>query len=302
MIFEIVESMENYECPLSWKDYEKAVFAECRRVYNLKDAEIVSDAHVDGIYSGVKRQIDVLVKLKRDGELSSTIIVECKHYNSKINVKIVDSFIGCLEDVGANKGVLVSEKGFTRAAINRAHKGKDDIEIEILSLRDLQRFQSQVSIPYSGEDALVLSAPFGWIIDGKRRDFAPAVLCRRGIQFEVAAEKDKEWMYLQFWSKNSEIDTLENLISAQNDSLLEKDEKTEINIYEIEGLTVRQAFVSSYPTPEITTFREFDRFIAFIVLFCPEYYMNRDTRKTVEMLKDAVPIQVMKAPLFNQPM
>lgn len=284
----------NYSINLSWKDYEEAVFEECQRVYHFRDAEIIKNTVMLGKYSGVKRQIDVLIKLLKDAVISSTIIIECKHYCKKINVKVVDSFIGCLEDVGADKGIIVSEKGFTPAAISRAHKGKDDIEVDILSLAELQQFQSQGAFPYAGDSALALTAPFGWVIDGTRRGFTPVVLYRRGISFEEATGKEKEWMYIQFWRKQTEVDTLENLIGAQNESLIDQDERAIINVSEVEGLMVRQAFLPSYPTPEITVFREFWWFIAFAVVYCPECYVERDTKKAVTMLKEAIPIHVKK--------
>ena len=278
--------------PITWKDYEDAVYEECQRAYHFREAEIIKNTHIVGKYSGVKRQIDVLVKLLKKGIVTSTVIIECKHYGKKINVKIVDSFIGCLEDVGAEKGIIVSEKGFTKAAISRAHKGKDEIEVDILSLGELQQFQSQGAFPYAGDSMLALSAPFGWIIDGTRRGFTPAVLYRRGIPFDEAMCKEKEWMYVQFWSKTSEINTLKNLIEVQNESLLDKDAMAVIKLLEIDGLMVRQAILPSYPTPEITVFREYDWFIAFVVIFCPECYVDRDTKKAVTMLNEAIPIHV----------
>ncbi len=115
---------------------------------------------------------------------------------------------------------------------------------------------------------------------------------RRGIPFEEATGREKEWMYIQFWSKSSEISTLENLIEVQNESLLDKDAKTVSKLLKIDGLMVRQAFIPSYPTPEITVFREFDWFIAYVVIFCPECYIDRDTKKAVAMLNEAIPIHV----------
>lgn len=276
---------------VDWKEYEDAVFEECKRAFHFQDAEVLRDVRLLGKDSGVKRQIDVLIRQKKNGE-GLTTLVECKHYASKVNVKVVDAFIGCLEDVGADNGVIVSEKGFTKAAIRRAHKGKNDIEVDIVSLGELQQFQAQGAFPYAGDSGLALSAPFGWIIDGTRRGFAPAVLYRRGITFEEASGKEKEWMYIQFCRKNSGIDTLESLIEAQNETLREVDKDGEIRVLEADGLTVRQAFLPSYPTPEITVFKEYGWFIAFVVLFCPECFIDRDTRKVIEMLKAALPIHV----------
>jgi hypothetical protein len=282
----------NNSISLSWKDYEEAVFEEFRRVYHSLDAEIIKNTYINGKYSGAKRQIDVLIKLRKDDVVTSTIIIECKHYCTKINVKVVDSFIGCLTDAGADKGVIVSEKGFTKAAISRAHKGKDDIEVDILCLEELQQFQSQAALPYAGNSALALSAPFGWVIDGTIRGFAPAVLHRRGISFEEATKKEKEWMYVQFFGKQTKIDTLDKLIEAQNESLRVRDGRAIINVAIVDGLKVRQATLPSYPTPEITVFREFDWFIVFVVAYCPECYIDRDIKKVIAMLKDAIPIHV----------
>lgn len=278
--------------PYTWQDYEEAVFQECERVYHFHNAEIVKNAHIEGRYSGVNRQIDVLVRLCEGGKVISTILVECKHYKQKINVKIVESFIGCLEDVGADKGIIVSENGFSRAAINRAHYGKDDIEVDILNLGELQQFQSLGAFPFSGNNALAIAPPFGWIMDGTQRGFAPVVFYRRGIPFEDVTEKEKEWMYLQFWSKDSGIDTIKSLIEVQNASLKDTDERADIRVFDQDGLTVREARLPSYPTMETTVFRDFERFIAFLVLYCPEHFIKKDTKKAIDMLKEAIPIRV----------
>lgn len=277
---------------VNWKEYEDEVFQECERVFRQQGAEVIKNTYLVGRYSGVKRQIDIIIKGLKDGEIVSDCLVECKHYAQKINVKIVDSFIGCLEDVGVERGLLVSEKGFTKAAINRAHNGKENIEVDILSLGDLQQFQGYGAITYSGDNALIIAPPFGWIIDGKHRIDAPAVFYRRGLSFDEATRKEKEWMYLQIGAKETE--TIDSIIDFQNSQLKKKDERAEIRQYERDGLTVREAFLPSYPNPEITVFREFDRFIAFLVLFCPEGYIRRDTNKAISMLNKAVPMMMNK--------
>ena len=286
--------MATYErkLPRSWQEYEEAVYQECERVYHFRKCEITKNAHIVGRFSGVKRQIDVLVQFVNKESVISIIIVECKHYAQRINVKIVDSFIGCLEDVGADKGIIVSEKGFTKAAINRAHNGKEDIEVDIMSLGELKQFQVLGAFPYSGENGLAIASPFGWVIDGTQRSFAPAVFYRRGILFEDVTAKEKEWMYLQFWSKDSDVDTITSLIELQNKSLTEVDERADIRVFEQDGLTIREARLPSYPSTETTIFREFDRFIAFWVLFCPEHYIRKDTKKAIDMLNEAIPISV----------
>ena len=100
-------------------------------------------------------------------------------------------------------------------------------------------------------------------------------------------------MYLQFYSKEYECDTVKNLLENQNESLKEVDDNADIRVYEQDGLLVREANLPSYPTPEVTVFRDFERFIAFIVLYCPECYVIRDTKKAIDILNKAIPLNVV---------
>lgn len=63
------------------------------------------------------------------------IPIECKNYNKAVNVKTIDSFIGQMEDVGIPPahGILISSKGFTQGAIQRAKK----VGISTLTLEGL---------------------------------------------------------------------------------------------------------------------------------------------------------------------
>lgn len=68
-----------------------------------------------------KRQIDVLVKSETCG-LNLTTVVECKDYNKKIPVSVVDGFHSKLMDVRANKGILISRKGFSSKTLSKAKR------------------------------------------------------------------------------------------------------------------------------------------------------------------------------------
>lgn len=112
-----------------------------------------------GKYSKVKRQIDVL--LINDKE---KIAVECKYYNSKINVKVLDSFIGFLEDIEINDGILVTNKGVSKAAFNRVAESK--IKIRILSDNDIKNYRISGIITYENNRGALLPEPNGWICCG----------------------------------------------------------------------------------------------------------------------------------------
>lgn len=92
------------------------------------------------------RQIDVLITSEIAGMTIKTII-ECKDYKSKVSVGVVDALHSVMEDVNANKGVLVSSNGFSSTALKKAkrlgislytahealsEKWKIDIEIPVL--------------------------------------------------------------------------------------------------------------------------------------------------------------------------
>ena len=67
------------------------------------------------------RQIDVLITSKVAG-IEIKTIVECKDYNKKVDVKVIDGFHSVMQDVGAHKGVVVSRKGFSSTAIKKAKR------------------------------------------------------------------------------------------------------------------------------------------------------------------------------------
>jgi hypothetical protein len=89
-------------------------------------ADVLHNVHLDGRDSGVKRQIDVLVR-EKIGQYEIKIIIDCKDYNKPADVNDVGAFNTLLHDVGAQKGVLVCPKGFTGAAKTMAERYQIDL-------------------------------------------------------------------------------------------------------------------------------------------------------------------------------
>ncbi|AOW18472.1 hypothetical protein LPB03_13850 [Polaribacter vadi] len=100
-----------------WKKYEKELFTKYSEEF--PDHEIKINDKIIGQFSKVKRQIDISIR-KNVTNYSVLGIIECKYYNRKVDVKIVDCFIGFLDDIKANFGIIITNKGFTQAAKNRA--------------------------------------------------------------------------------------------------------------------------------------------------------------------------------------
>jgi ribosomal protein L18E len=99
------------------KEYELLV----EKLY--KDLEpnaiITHDDHIYDAQARIKRQIDVSIKYKFAG-VNHLIIVEVKDYKHKADISVVDKFQQVIEDVNANKGILICSKGFSKTALTKA--------------------------------------------------------------------------------------------------------------------------------------------------------------------------------------
>ena len=120
-----------------WIIYERAV-ARLKESYG--DCEVIHDFKVVGRRSGIERQVDIWLSTKVGGKHGVTVAVECKCRETEpVSIKDVDAFYGFIDDVGANKGVLVSNSGFTDGAKKRADGC--EIELEALTLEEAQDFE-----------------------------------------------------------------------------------------------------------------------------------------------------------------
>jgi hypothetical protein len=278
---------------MNWSDYEAEIFEYFHSTF--LGAEITKNVSIDGRYSKTPRQVDVLIEDYVAGSRFRTV-VDGKFFSSKVDLKDVESFIGMLNDVQAHKGVLITREGFTEAAINRAHYDQIDLDLDILNFKDLQHLQGQAAIPYSGSNAVLVPAPLGWVIDAKRRGGCVATLYERGRTLEDAG-KHREWMYINFWQKNSEARTLEELSALQDRGIISQFSDAKITyqptIKRPDARTLlRKADVPSYPAPEYTGFVEFEDFMFFGVLFTPIELAKRNVRKLEYIMAKILPMKI----------
>lgn len=84
-----------------------------------------------GLLSRVKRQLDVQLVSPADYE---ALTFECKDHARPVDVEVVDAFTGKLRDIGARRGAIVSNSGYTKAALNMA----EGLGIDTLVLVDTQ--------------------------------------------------------------------------------------------------------------------------------------------------------------------
>ncbi|MCF7353329.1 restriction endonuclease [Vibrio sp. CK2-1] len=278
---------------MNWKDYEKDIYQQFKDMYPT--AEITYDAKVRGRYSKVERQVDILVEDYAAGE-SITIMVDAKFFGKNIDVKDVESFIGMMQDVGADKGLLITQKGYSKAAIARAHNDPSRIELDILNFDELKKFQGFGALPYSGKHGVILPAPFGWVIDAGVRDGALAALYQRGLTVEEARERN-EWMYLNIFSKDKKIQDMDSFLKFHETEVLKNFPDAKIGYQKTVKrdkykTLIRTIEVNEYPTIEYTGFIDFGDSIFFCVLFTPEELKEKNIKKLLHIISKALPFNV----------
>jgi hypothetical protein len=101
-----------------WRQYELQIAVQIRS-RATGPVRILTDTTLQGRMSGVQRQIDILVEGSFAGVADASMVVDCKCWSSKIDVKDMETFIGMLDDVGVHLGMLMTTKGFTPAAQRR---------------------------------------------------------------------------------------------------------------------------------------------------------------------------------------
>ena len=99
--------------PKKWAAFE-AVVAAIHRQFG--ESAIITENEIIVGKSGTPRQCDVTIRTNVCG-YSILIVVECKKYNRPVEVGKVDALAGKIEDVGAAKGILISDSGFTDGAL-----------------------------------------------------------------------------------------------------------------------------------------------------------------------------------------
>jgi len=128
------------------KLYEELIFNRLRSNSRYHDEDyneieryrVLKDTNIIGCKSYTPRQIDVAIYSKtKYGE--SLTVVECKHYNKKIDVPILESFISKLDDVRANGGIIFTTLGYSETALKYALSTRG-LSLEILKLNELEEY------------------------------------------------------------------------------------------------------------------------------------------------------------------
>lgn len=279
---------------MDWRKYENEIFEAFKTAY--PNAKISFNQKIVGRYSKIERQVDVLVEGRIAGK-KIRLVIDGKYYSENIDVKGVDSFISMVEDIDAVQGILVTSKGYSEGAINRAYYGPTDIELDILNFEELKQFQGFGGITYSGQHGAIIPAPFGWVVDGTKRVECVATLYQRGKTFELAA-KSGEFIYVNIFSFDEKVKNLDDVIKLQEEETLHYHPKStfeytdSIERSDKKRTLLRKILREETNLEEYTAFAEFDNFCVFCVLFTPEQLKAKNIRKLEYVIERLIPINV----------
>lgn len=279
---------------MNWKKYENEIFETFKEAY--PNAKISYNQKIVGRYSKVERQIDVLIEGRIAGK-KLRLVIDGKYFSKNIDVKEVDSFISMVEDIDAAQGILITSRGYSPAAINRAYYGPTDIDLDILNFEELKEFQGYGGITYSGWHGAIIPAPFGWIVDRTKRDGSIANIYQRGLTYEEAA-KNGEFIYVNIFSFDENIKSLDDVIELHEDNTrFAHPEATfeytdSIDREDKKKTLLRKILRKGTDLQEYTGFVEFEEFCVFCVLFTPEQLKTKNIRKLEYVIERLLPMNV----------
>ncbi|MDP4283659.1 MAG: restriction endonuclease [Bacteroidota bacterium] len=255
---------------MNWRNYEHYIYYTYKNKYPTSNIEF--DKKIKGAISERVRQVDLYIEGEIAGE-KLVLIIDCKYFNKKIDIKIVEAFLGFVKDVKGNRGILITNKGFTKAANARAQNDQNaDIKLDIIEFKQLYPFQGPGAIIHRDEGGAIIQAPEGWVVDGKR--FSSEVLAAilpYGLSLENAAMM-KEVIFCNITIKQS-IPTIDNLIEYQDQGRLKFDSGSTVKIAEmkLKRYDKRNGICRETLYPQIgyfdwTIFIDFEKFIFYAYL------------------------------------
>jgi len=127
-----------------FREYENGV-ADILSFVVGEAATVERDVHLLGRRSAASRQIDILVRGRIFGLDNASLAVDCKCWKAKVDVADVGTFLDLLEDVGADLGLLMTTKGYSAAAKERARQARG-VRAEVVTLDELRQWSPRGTV------------------------------------------------------------------------------------------------------------------------------------------------------------
>lgn len=117
---------------VAWKEYQESA----ARYFRSLGLEAATDVSVQGVRTS--HDVDVLVKSHHVG-FDITWIVECKNWKTSVSKLHVLALREIVSDIGADRGILLSESGFQSGAREAANL----TNVQVTSLIELQELAGE---------------------------------------------------------------------------------------------------------------------------------------------------------------
>ena len=147
--------------PMSdFREYENGV-ADILSFIVGDSATVERNVRVASKRGGRKRQVDVLVRGRVFGLDDTTLAVDCKLRKRSITADDLDAFLGFLDDIAVDLGLLVASSGYSPAAKSRLQHERG-VHAEVVTLDELSAWSPKgtihVSFRLSATDAKAAAA------------------------------------------------------------------------------------------------------------------------------------------------
>lgn len=263
---------------MNWKEYENKVleyfterFPNCKIGKNIK---------LSGNRSQTLREIDILLTTTVFG-CSMDLVIECKNWNSKLDVSDIGTFIDKLNDIGISKGIMISKLGYSEGAYKRA-RSEVNVQLQVLNFENIPEFYGFWANSYRGNLGAIISAPNGWVVNNdiphERRIDMLGFMHPMEFKPEVASKK-RHFMYFQIFPIINGKD-LEDTLKEQDEIVKSNDPNSKIKYWkeEIENgiVSYRQIDYKKDNYVEFTGAVEADDFFFYCVCATPPDYNPDD--------------------------
>ena len=139
--------------PTDWKDLQIKV----KEIYENLGCKVKEDVKIKG--ARTEHQIDVFAVFDFCGQNYRTII-ECKYWNSRVKKGQVSALLGIIADIGSEKGVIVSKKGFQSGARKLAMYTNISLVTYDELVRDSEQFINKFKLESAIKRLKRMESPF----------------------------------------------------------------------------------------------------------------------------------------------
>jgi hypothetical protein len=279
-----------------WRKYEKDIFGHYRYLY--PNCDISFNNKFLGNVSGSLRQIDILIGGSIAG-FELNIAIDCKNYNKKVDIKVVESFLGLMKDINCNKGIIITQKGFTKSAYHRALNDQSDLELRILNFEQLLNFNGFGFIAYNLPFGVYVPIPLGWAFIDSYPIPDPAMsafLFPSKLGLKGSFEK-QNFMVIKIAPKKNNL-TLSNLMKVHERQSTEHNPKNETNHINLEckneafNCILSKTHSQNSQNYSESLYIEYDQFILFAQILSTSDSFEVDSLSLRYIANISVPIQM----------